>query len=77
MKRLFDFERCEAAKQDGRRCPYEATESVFNPGAPFPYQVCGVHKREGERSIERTKALPERWSRFWKAWQPDQQVIYR
>lgn len=70
-KTLYNFERCEAARTDGRRCRYEATDYVRNPGAPFPYPVCGVHKREGERSVARTNELPERWSRYWKLWMPD------
>jgi hypothetical protein len=74
MKKLYGFERCEAAKPDGKRCQYEATEAVFNPGAPFPYNVCGVHERQGERSIERTGALPELWRRYWKLWVSDDYV---
>jgi hypothetical protein len=68
VKKLYDFERCTAALADGTRCRYEATDYVRNPGAPFPYEVCGVHKRVGEQSVEKTGALPDRWSRFFKNW---------
>lgn len=71
MKRVLDFERCEAAKPDGTRCRYEATEYVRNPGAPMSYGVCGIHKRAGERSLARINELPKLWMDRWKFWLAD------
>jgi hypothetical protein len=65
---LIDAERCEASRDDGRRCTYRWTESVGNPGAHLPYRVCGIHKRQGERCLAEYGSLPWIWTHFWKRW---------
>lgn len=63
-KIIYEFERCEAKKLDGLPCRSEAIEYVRNIGAPFPYQVCGIHKRRGEHLLATTGGLPRNWGRY-------------
>lgn len=63
-KQLYPFERCEAKKRSGMPCVAEANDWVRNIGAPLPYQVCGIHKRVGERLLKTTGELPRNWGRY-------------
>ena len=63
-KAEYEFDQCEAAKSNGTRCDQYASETVFNPGAPFPFQVCPRHKRSGEQLVVRDGEVPRTWGKY-------------
>jgi hypothetical protein len=64
MRKLYEMEKCEAAKADGSRCQAEAIDYVKNPGAYLSYQVCGTHKRSGEKLLARDGQIPATWGKY-------------
>ncbi len=61
---VYEFDQCEAARADSTRCPSRGNHYVKNPGAPFPFLLCGTHKRSAERHIERDGGIPNTWGKF-------------
>jgi hypothetical protein len=64
MKKLMDWERCEAATAQGARCRREATTFVKNEGALMPFEVCRPHKTQGEKLVATGAGIPTTWGKF-------------